>query len=64
MINFENHDDNLDSKSLSLCNCDEGKKKLQFVRMKRIKTKPDGLGQMDLTDLYPWAEEKASPSLI
>ena len=27
LINFENHDDNLDSESSSLCACDEGKKK-------------------------------------
>ena len=33
-------------------------------QLKRIKTRPDGPGQMGLTDLYPWAEEKASPSLI
>ena len=32
--------------------------------LKRIKTRPDGLGQMGLTDLYSWAKEKASPSLV
>ena len=29
--------------------------------MKRIKTRPNGLGQMGLTDLYPWAKEKGKP---
>ena len=33
-------------------------------QLKRIKTRPDGPGQMGLMDLYPWAEEKASPSPI
>ena len=34
--------------------------------LKRIKTKtrPDGPGQVGLTDLYPWAKEKSSPSLV
>ena len=34
--------------------------------MKRIKTKtrPDGPGQVGLTDLYLWAKEKSSPSLV
>ena len=32
--------------------------------MKRIKTRPDGPSQMGLTDLYPWAEEKVSPTPV
>ena len=32
--------------------------------VKRIKTRSDGPGQIGLTDLYPWAKEKASPSLV
>ena len=31
--------------------------------LKRIKTRPNGPGQMGLTGLYPWVEEKASPSI-
>ena len=33
-------------------------------QLKMIKTKPDGPGQMGLTDLYPWAKEKTSPSFV
>ena len=32
--------------------------------LKRIKTRPNGPSQMGLMDLYPWAKEKASPSLV
>ena len=34
--------------------------------LKRIKAKtgPDGLGQVGLTVLYPWAQEKSSPSFV
>ena len=33
-------------------------------QLKRIKTRLNGPGQMGLTDLYLWAKEKASPSLV
>ena len=38
--------------------------KFLIHKMKRIKTRPDGPGQMGLTDLYSWAKEKVSPSLV
>ena len=32
------------------------------MSLKWIKTRPDGPGQMSLTDIYLWAEQKASSS--